>query len=82
MLHIVQYKQFESTSICNKSQTICDVNVICENVSHGAKYQIWVIGIISKFVLYSFQNFLLGPSVMLVPKVTDVQKVVKNKEKH
>ena len=59
---------------------ICDV--IWENPSHGTKYQIWVLGIIQKFELASFQNFLLGPSVILVSKVTDNSKPVKNKEKH
>ena len=54
--------------------------MIWENLSHSAKYQIWVIGVIRKFELSSFRNFLLEPSVILVSKVTDVQRLSKIKK--
>ncbi len=53
-------------------QTKCDV--IWENQSHGAKLIFWVIDIIWKFELFSFHNCLLGSPLILVSKVTDVQR--------
>ena len=43
---------------------ICDV--IWENPSHGAKLIFWVIDIMWKFELFSFQTLLLGSPLILV----------------
>ena len=53
---------------------ICDM--ICENPSHGGKFT----GITWKFESSPFQNILLGSSVILVSKVTDVQRLSKIKK--
>ncbi len=50
----------------------CDV--IWENPTHVAKLVFWVIVVMWKFELFSVQNFLLGSPVILVSKVTDVQR--------
>ena len=70
-------KKLHWCGISGSESVIC--NVIWENLSNGAKYQIWFIGI-WKFELSSFQNLSLGPSAILVPKVTDVQRLWKIKK--
>ncbi len=64
--------------LLNLWQWICDV--ICENPSHVAKLIFWVIGIMRKFELFSFQNVLLGSPLILESKVTDVQRPQKIKK--
>ena len=66
-----------------------DMNPVSINVmwsektcAHGVKLIFWVIGIMWKFELLSFQKFLLGSPLILVSKVTECSKAVKNKEKH
>ncbi len=68
----------KSTNLQVSSFQICDV--IWENLSHAARYQTWVIGIIWKLKLSSFQNVLLELSVILVSKVTDVQRLSKKRK--
>ncbi len=53
----------------------CDV--IWESPSHGAKLIFWVIGIMWKFELSSFQKFLLWSPLILVSKNTNVQRLNK-----
>ncbi len=61
------------------STNICDV--IWENPSHGAKLIFWVIGIMWKFELFSFQNFYLDLLWYWYQKLL-MFKCYINKEKH
>ncbi len=51
-----------------------------EKTHHMVQIDFGVIGIMWKFQLSSFQNFLLGFSLILVPKVNDVQRLWKIKK--
>ena len=63
-----------------KFQEIEKCDVIWQNLSHVAKLIFWVIDIMWKSELISFQNFLLGFPLILVSKVTDVQRPWKIKK--
>ncbi len=55
-------------------------NVIWKNPSHSANYQIWVNWYQMNVYYPLFQNFFFGPSVIMVSKVNDVQRLSKIKK--